>query len=229
MRRHRIAELMDDPGIDRGEHEHALRSLNRINRWSGVDRLLADILRDSGAIGGSIVDIGCGGGGFLASVAEDARLRPPMLLGVDRSPFAVQWAARGQSPRIHWLAGDARALPLVDRSADVVSCSLFLHHFDEPQVLMILREADRIARKAVVIADLVRSRLAWAVTWLATRVLSRSRVFHIDGPRSVRAAFTADELADLARDAGLTSVTLRKCFPLRVVLVATKGPARAHG
>ena len=71
----------------------------------------------------------------------------------------------------------------------------------------------------MVIEDLSRSRLALVLTWLTTRTISRSRVFHVDGVRSVRAAFRPGELAALAKRAGLDGVQIRKQFPFRFVLI----------
>ncbi len=70
--------------------------------------------------------------------------------------------------------------------------------------------------------DLERSRLALSLIWLGTRVLSRSHVFHVDGPRSVHAAFRQQELADLAHRAGLKGARLQKRFPFRLILIWKK-------
>jgi ubiquinone/menaquinone biosynthesis C-methylase UbiE len=109
-------------------------------------------------------------------------------------------------------------LPIADHGVDVVTCSLFLHHFDEPEVIMILQEACRVARRAIVVGELVRSRSAWLLTCLVTRLMSRSWIFHVDGPRSVRAAFRANELRNLAGQAGLLPVTVKRVFPFRYVM-----------
>jgi len=222
MKRLRIPEVMDGAGIDADDHAHALRSLNRINRVVGVDRRLLGVLRRIGSANGSVLDLGCGGGGFLGLFADQSGLGRPLLLGVDRSAHALNCAARWQRPGIHWISADACKLPLPDKSFDVVTCSLFLHHFDEPQAIRVLREAGRVARRAVIIVDLVRSRLAWVLTWIVTRLLSRSWVFHVDGPRSVRAAFRPNELADLARRAGMPDANMERCFPFRMILTWNK-------
>src|SRR5438128_111546 len=39
-RRHRRPEIMDEPDLDAARHHHALRGLERINRWSGSARSL---------------------------------------------------------------------------------------------------------------------------------------------------------------------------------------------
>jgi hypothetical protein len=56
------------------------------------------------------------------------------------------------------------------------------------------------------------------MTWMMTRAFSRSRVFHHDGPVSVRAAYTPDELRALAQAAGLQGARVRRQAPWRMVL-----------
>ena len=92
---------------------------------------------------------------------------------------------------------------MTDNSVDVVVYSLFLHHFEVSDDVIILGEAARVARRGIVVDDLSRSRLVWLVTWIVTRPFGRSRIFHVDGPRSVAAAFSKDEMIELARQAGL--------------------------
>lgn len=222
MKRRRIPEVMDGAGIDLDDHAHALRSLNRINRVLGMDRRLFGVLKRIGHAHASILDLGCGGGGFLGFLGDQRGSDCPLLVGVDRSAYALGCGARWQRKGIHWIVADACKLPLPDKSFDVVTCSLFLHHFDESQAIDVLREAGRVARDAVIVADLVRSRLAWVLTWIVTRLLSRSWIFHLDGPRSVRAAYRPGELAELARRAGMHDANMERCFPFRMVLTWNK-------
>jgi SAM-dependent methyltransferase len=220
MKRRRTPELMDDPFLESAAHARALRSLNAVNRLLGVDRMLHDcVQRVIGSGGATILDLGSGGAGFLSYCAgrfnAEHRYR---FLGLDRSWFALNWSRERQVNGTILVAGDACRLPLADDSVDLVTCSLFLHHFDEEDVLTVLREASRVARRGIVIADLRRSRLAWVLTWLFTRLVSRSRVFHIDGPRSVRSAFHPNELARLATRSGLSGAQIERRFPFRLVL-----------
>jgi ubiquinone/menaquinone biosynthesis C-methylase UbiE len=148
-----------------------------------------------------------------------------LLVGIDRSVTALKFAADASGPPRKddghaplWIAGDALRLPLADRSVEVAVCSLFLHHLEQPQIVTILQEAARVARRAVVVGELVRSWPAWIATYIATRVLSRSWIFHADGPRSVRAAFRARELRELAATAGLLGAQVRRVFPFRYIM-----------
>lgn len=216
MERHRTAELMDDPSLDPREHRAALRGLDLSNDLLGANRVLFGRVRAIGGNSSSVLDLGAGGCGLLRYIRRregSGSIRT--LIALDRSVSALKIAAGGQYRRV---AGDARRIPLPDGAVDVVVSSLLLHHFDDDDVVGILRESARVAARGVVMADLTRSRPAEWVTWLASRLATRSRVFRTDGPRSVRAAYRPDELAALAERAGLCGVNIRRRFPFRMVL-----------
>jgi ubiquinone/menaquinone biosynthesis C-methylase UbiE len=242
MRRRREPELMDDPNADPRAHRSALAALRRSNRWLGFDAVLVKkfaAMAPAGEV--SMLEIGSGGGGFIEALAAydqktagrrqangkrqtNGQLR---LIGVDRSRFAISDAQAHLGKSIvgsghkafSLVAGDALRLPFGDRSADVVVCALLLHHFDPAGAVRLLREAARVARHAVVIGDLDRSSAAWLLTWVVTRLMSRSRLFHVDGPRSVRAAYRPAEALRLAAQAGLAAANVRAVFPFRWTLV----------
>ena len=228
MIRCRLPELMDQPLLDEHEYTHALDALNRINRMLGTDQVLYARLRKvNGGDPSSVLDLGSGGGGFLGYIAsQNADGTDQMLLGLDKSAFAIRQAERWQAENIRWLCADVLHMPLVHNSVDWVTSSLFLHHFDNEVVVDILRAASQVARKGVVMADLTRSRPALALTWLTTRLTSRSHVFHIDGPRSVRAAFRPRELQRLAESAGLKGARVTRRFPFRMFLIWRKASER---
>ena len=85
----------------------------------------------------------------------------------------------------------------------MVSCSLFLHHLDNDSVVSLLANMEAAARRLVLVNDLSRSRFNFVGVWLATRLLTRSRIVRFDGPASVRSAFTPAEAIALAARAGL--------------------------
>ena len=234
MIRRRIAELMDDPTLDHDEHRRALRTLNRVNRWLGTDKRLYHRLRpllNRDRV--SLLDLGSGGGSFLRYTAAQRELPArSQLIGLDRSAYALtaarNWPTAGarscrDTPiRLLWIAADARHIPLPDESVDIVVCSLFLHHFSAADIVQILSESARVARQGLVAGDLVRSPVAWCATWLTMRLVSRSHVCHVDGPRSVRSALRPDELRDCAAHAGLTGASIETHFPFRVTLAWCK-------
>jgi hypothetical protein len=82
----------------------------------------------------------------------------------------------------------------------------------------------RLATRLVLVNDLVRGPAAYALAWLGTRLLTRSPVVHLDGPRSVAAAFTLREARELAERAGLHGARIDRRWPCRYLL-AWRRPA----
>jgi hypothetical protein len=97
-------------------------------------------------------------------------------------------------------------------------CSLFLHHLQDRDAVRVLRELARVARVGLVVSDLARSRLGLVLAFGAGRAVTRSRVVHVDSVKSVRAAFTRDELAAMASEAGLNGANVREIWPERLLL-----------
>ena len=225
---------MDDPGLDNQLHEQALDGLRRLNAVSRSAATVWPMIRDAGRRLNRpvrVLDLACGGGDVLLNVRRRARAAgvEARLTGVDVSPVALDYAARMAAPAdgdgpIRWVAGDAlRPDTLPDDVAndfDVVMSNLFLHHLTEGAsvtVLGVMR--DLIAPGGrVLVNDLCRSPMTGALVGLGCRVLSRSPVVHVDGPRSARAAWTVAELRGLAERAGLAGAVVKRCLPCRMLL-----------
>ena len=77
-----------------------------------------------------VVDLGCGTGRFSVALAEE--FGAPVL-GVDPAKTMLAKARENVShPRVTFTRGEAGAIPLPDRSADLVFVSMAYHHFDDP-------------------------------------------------------------------------------------------------
>lgn len=217
--RRRVPEWMDDPALDASRHRAALRGLARLNRLSATSLTLCRALRrhvcrEAKGRPWRVLDIACGGGDV--TLALQRRLHraglPITVHGCDISATAIAEARRGAEVAgvegMHYFRCDVLRDPLPE-GYDATICSLFLHHLDRPEVEFVLRAMARQSR-LVIVDDLVRSRTVWVGAWLTTRLVTRSPVVHVDGPRSVQGAFTADELASLAARAGLEDVAIRE-------------------
>ncbi len=77
------------------------------------------------------------------------------------------------------------------------------HHFAPAAIVRLFRECGRVARRAVIIADLRRSPLAGLGWQVASRVLGFDPVTVRDGLTSLRRGFSAASLGDLLLEAGL--------------------------
>ncbi len=225
---------MDQPGLDPAEHERALAGLRRINAISRCSASLMAPIRELAASQPGqplrVLDLACGGGDTaidLALMAQRSAI-PLILEGCDLNPEAVSIAAanaRRRGAPVRFFAADALAesWPLGPGAAspegyDVVLTSLFLHHLDNADAERLLALMAQRARRLVLVNDLIRSPLGFALAWSGTRLLSRSPVVHIDGPLSVRGAFQLAEVAAMAERAGLAGAELRRCWPERYLL-----------
>src|SRR5262245_42454500 len=139
-------EIMDEPSLEVDRHRHALRGLERINRWSVSVRLfwpaLAHQAKRQAPRPLRVLDVGSGGGDVLRQLHRRAhRAGLSMILeGCDRSAAAVAYAreqadAAGASMR--FFVSDVLATGLPE-DYDAVICSLFLHHFREHEAVAVL-------------------------------------------------------------------------------------------
>lgn len=215
---------MDDPGLDPALHAEALDALARINRVSLTERRLADeVLRVAARRAGPVrvLDVGCGDAAVLVEAARRVGRRGVTVEphGCDTSPVALDRAReRAERARISLRLSrlDVTTDPLPG-GFDVATCSLFLHHLDETDAVRLLSAMAEAAR-IVLVQDLRRTRAGLVLAWLGVRLLSRSPVARVDGPRSVRAAFSLDEASGLAGRAGLASASVRPAWPQRFTI-----------
>lgn len=217
---------MDQPGLDEAQHLRALRGLGRINRVSRSAGILWPAIAGEARQGGGeplrVLDLASGGGDVAIGLARRARragLRVA-IEGCDVSPAAVAFASRsaeaaGVGVRFFQLDALKDALP---EGFDVLTCSLFLHHLSDDEAVELLGRMAAAARRAILINDLERSTVGYALAWAGCRLLSRSPIVHHDGPASVRAAFTGEEALGLARRAGLAEARLTRHWPWRFLL-----------
>jgi ubiquinone/menaquinone biosynthesis C-methylase UbiE len=94
-----------------------------------------------------ILDVGCGTG--KQQTANYGRFPEMTIVGLDRFGGMLQQARR-RGPAVHWLQGDAPALPFADNSFDFASNQFSYHHIhDQPRFLQevyrVLRTGGRFA------------------------------------------------------------------------------------
>jgi SAM-dependent methyltransferase len=210
----------------------ALDNIGSVNRFLGGSKILLDALRPFLLAAPenepfTVLDVGTGGGDIpLALVAEARKLgRDIHVVAVDRDPSTVAYARNktALAPEIEIQAADAFQLPFAEASFDVVTASMFLHHFSHDDAVRLVAGFRNVARRAVVINDLRRHVVPWAFIALVSRVTRRDPMFVHDAPLSVLRGFTGEELSAIARDAGAASSSIRDLFPFRLLLIVPAG------
>ena len=228
VRRRETEELLDQAGHDPAELAANLRDIRTVNRLAGgvatvlchLPGLLSHLPRGHPL---EILDLATGSGDIpLSLVAWAERQGRPLHLTVtDRSPEILAEARRtlGGVPGVTFTVCDARAVPLPERSFDVVLCSLSLHHFAPGEAVQVLREMDRLSRTGFILNDIRRCLTGYLAAWAASRVATRNRLTRHDMPLSVLRAYTPDELRALLRQAGIrdASVTTHPLFRMAAV------------
>jgi ubiquinone/menaquinone biosynthesis C-methylase UbiE len=219
-------EIMDDAGeveayssaaaqaclgkIDDTLVDHAVRLLSLPSARSGSSPSPATRRNAIADRAGWLLDVGTGPGQIALKLAR--RLPGWHLVGIDRSPNMIRQgvaASRLQlpslqnqnmrDPDVSFLVSDAGCLPFRDASFDLVLCNSVVHHLEKPALL--LAEIARVAKPdgAILVRDLRRpSRLAYPlhVRWYGRHYSGLMYKLYCD---SVRAAYTADELAAMLR------------------------------
>jgi ubiquinone/menaquinone biosynthesis C-methylase UbiE len=207
-------ELLDE-GVPEAETRRSLGDLRFVNRWLGNPRALLRAVRPYLPPGGRFLDVGCGSGDVPAFLHE--RLPGhPSAVGLDVKRLHLTAVPASVRP----VVADVRKLPFPDACFDVVTASLFLHHFDAPELPALLAGLHRLARRALVVNDLHRALVPWLFGRAAFPLLFRSRVSVEDGLLSIRRGFRPDELRAAFAAAGLRRLEIRRSWPYRLLAIA---------
>ena len=227
QRSHRL-EHIDTGAYTPEEYEACIGELQLVNRWMGDAHslratLLSEIEAQSLPIF-SVLDVGAGSGELLRVAATWARQNERQLsaVGLELNERSAQ-SINEESTRFDEIAsvrGNALELPFPDATFDYAICSLFTHHFTDQQVVQILGEMSRVARRRIFIIDLHRHPVAYLLYTTLGKLVLHNRLLRHDGALSILRSFKAGELLELAQRAGLRDVSIERHFPYRLVLSA---------
>jgi SAM-dependent methyltransferase len=204
-------ELLDAPDADPALVRRALRDIARANHWLGGRRALrhgleAVLPREDRPPQCTLLDVGTGAGDLPRAATRWGARRGIVIraVGVDRHRAAAAMANAGRVPTAQ---GCGTMLPFRDAhpasyGVDVVLLSQFLHHLDDASAVRVLAEAQRVARRGVIVADLLPSRAAALAFRLFGRALGMHPVTIADGVRSLARSRPPEALLTLARAAG---------------------------
>ncbi|USB31685.1 methyltransferase domain-containing protein [Paenibacillus sp. YPG26] len=197
-------ELMDDFSMGGEELSEALQHLRRLNTifpaagpvLHGVEKLW--ILKGRPA-SLSILDVGAGSGDINSKLLKWAAQRgiSMHITLVDMTKEACDEARRlfQKEPRVEVWQGNVKEL--AEGSADIVTGSQFLHHFDGDELIDMVFHMLKASKYGVVINDIHRHRVSYTAVWLMTRMISRNRYIRHDGPLSVAKGFKARDWQEL--------------------------------
>ncbi len=219
-------ERIDTGDYTPEEYDQFLKDIRLVNRFAGdnlaLKRTLLREIEQADLHEFSVLDIGAGSGELLRVIAKFARnqKRKANLLGLElneRSAEAILEESKDFS-EIKSIRGDALNLPFADKSFDYAICSLFTHHFTDENIVEILREMSRVARRKIFVIDLHRHKMAYLFYRIFCAAFHISPLVVQDGSLSILRSFSPDELKLLAEKANLENISVERHFPFRLVL-----------
>jgi 2-polyprenyl-3-methyl-5-hydroxy-6-metoxy-1,4-benzoquinol methylase len=205
-------EILDDLPYE--EARRSLQDLVRLNRSWGGHAALRWLMAQAAAPGEtfSLLDVGAASGDMGAAIR---RSYPGAR--VTSLDYRASHLCAAPPPKV---VADAFQLPVAPAAYDFVFCSLFLHHFENEQIVELLSSFRTAARRAVLVIDLERNWIARNFVPWTRWLLGWDPVTAHDAPISVDAGFTPAELTALARAAGLAQVRARAFRPgFRIALI----------
>lgn len=196
-------ETMDDFNMEGEILRDALDKIAKINQLlggnqltlRGVQNLIEDI-SESNEI--SIVDVGCGNGDMLRTLADfglknNLKFR---LIGIDANNFTVNHAQQlsRNYPNISYQCEDIFDENFTKLKYDIVLCTLTLHHFKDDEIIHLLTVFNANSNIGIVVNDLQRSSIAYHLFQALCFVFRLNKMSREDGLISILRGFKKEEL-----------------------------------
>ncbi len=210
---------MDDFSIQDERIDKALHELKSINKFLGgisTTKSALSYFIQSKKDELKILDIGSGSSDNL--IAAKRNYPGLQILSIDKNLRALS-SSNNLLERVN---SDAFELPFKNNGCDIIHSALFLHHFTQAQIQILLKEFLRIAERGIIINDLQRSYFALLGIKILTMLFSRSEMVKNDGPLSVKRGFTKQEILKLLADVGVTNFVIKKKWAFRWMVVIKK-------
>ncbi len=159
------AEIMDDLYLGGDEMDQTLTELENINKWLGGNHVTINGLEkmcpaysDSRKI--SIADLGCGSGEMLKLISKWGKKKNLTLelTGFDANDYVVSHANRNckEFGNIQVSKANVLSKEFSQKQFDIITCTLFLHHFTDEQLIGLLSQFKNQAKVGIIINDIHR-------------------------------------------------------------------------
>lgn len=223
-------ERMDYEILSRQQLQTALDDISRVNTWLGGNGITISALarlykqwKPNRPL--RIMDVGCGDGTLLRLISD--RLNgmniPVEGIGIDINPQNIELAReKTQTNTLSFREQDIYKIQENDLDVDVVICTLTLHHFPNEDLKTLLQQMLKITKKAIIINDLHRSKLAYYLFKGISKVMIRSDVARHDGLVSVQRGFVREELENLSELLPVSSYELDWKWAFRYLWILHK-------
>lgn len=216
-------EIMDDLECSGPVLEQTLRELKTINRWLGGNQVttlgLTQLISKNPQNHYEITDIGCGGGDMIRVMHDWANKHQILakFTGIDANGNIIELAKVRQRDvkDVRWRVQNVFDPEFSAEKTDIVTCTLFTHHFTDGKLVDLIKALRHKARLGLVINDLHRHPIAYySIKWL-TRFFSNSPMVKHDAALSVLRGFSKEDWEKILKKAGIESFQIRWFWAFR--------------
>ena len=202
------SEIMDDFDMKGEVLRDALDKIAKINQLLGGNKLtlegVKNILKQNpNQEKITIVDVGCGNGDMLRTLADYAipNAIKLELIGIDANQFTVDYAQKlsTQYPNISYRCEDIFDKAFENLHYDIVLCTLTLHHFKDDEIIKLLSLFKKNAKLGIVINDLQRSSISYRLFHGLCVVFRLNHMSREDGLVSILRGFKKPELEQFSK------------------------------
>lgn len=224
-------EIMDDFAMEGEVLRDALDKIASINQLLGGNKLtlssiqvlLKNQLADNTI---TIVDIGCGNGDMLRTLAEYAVQNNLKfnLIGIDANNFTINHAKKlsDNYKNISYRCEDIFKTNFDLLKYDIALCTLTLHHFREEQIIKLMTTFYKNCNIGIVINDLHRNIIAYRLFQALCFVFSLNDMSREDGLVSILRGFKKNELVQFSEILGFKKYSIKWKWAFRYQWIITK-------
>ena len=215
-KRSNAPEMMDDFAMEGEILRDALDKIASINKMlggnsvtiEGVQKLLKDVDVKKTI---RIIDIGCGNGDMLRTLADYAKKRKLNfeLIGIDANQFTINHARQLSTSYLNVSYKCEDIFKDEIASCDIILCTLTLHHFKDEEIIALLNRFKSAANLGIVVNDLERSALAYYLFTGLCFVFGLNHMSKQDGLVSILRGFKKQNLQLYSKQLQLKNCSIK--------------------
>ena len=207
---------MDDFSLEGEELKEALDKIAIINQLLGGNKLTLQSVKELNLSKDreiTIVDVGCGNGDMLRTLATFGKKNNYIfkLIGIDANAFTINHAKKLSTnyPNISYECIDIFDEVFSEMKYDILLCTLTLHHFKKEQINYLLQLFSTQSTTGIVINDLHRSKIAYRLFQVMCFVFQLNKISREDGLISILRGFKKEELIAFSEGNDLKNYTIK--------------------
>lgn len=212
-------EQLDNLSLSGASLEKALYSLRLINRFFGNHRQLGNVIvkycrSNSFEQPLHIVDLGCGGGDCIRYISK--RLKKHKIkasfTGIDGNATSVSYARQHNehNRNINFIVANIIDSDFKIPDCDILISSHFIYHFKDKELIYFLKKAQLKEIKLIIFSELYRSKIAYQLFNIISRILPISDMAKADGLLAIQRAFSIPELKHLIQRSDIQTFHITK-------------------